>query len=272
MLVVCAALHKVGAQCPECVRRRGPRRTGPACRPRRRRRALRRRSPGPSRPSRRQASGRAQGGAGARPRRGRGSAPPNAPVHPARPSRRPSRERRISSAVEVEMPLLPEQGREFGAVRRIGAPPPGLPQGPQERSDGRACGERRGKGQHLLRGVRHDVDAERRDAPQAGLHGDRVPRAADAETVDVAGAQRVDHLRRRHHDHLRRLGKLHAAPSGEGAELVGVGGEREHRRQPQRPALPPPARRDRPEGARRRTRRPRARRDPRVRPTRTSTR
>ena len=147
------------------------------------------------------------------------------------------------------MPLLPEQGREFGAVRRIGAPPPG----PAARRAGaeRRPGLRRRAGRaSTFSGASGTMShAERRDAPQARprrrpssrgcRRRSRRCRRSAARRPSAAAAPRPPPPPR----------QAPRRPFGEGAELVGVGGEREHRRQPQRPALPPPARRDGPEGA-----------------------
>jgi len=60
-------------------------------------------------------------------------------------------------------------------------------------------------GKNLLGGTLKNIDREMQDAANAEIDGNRIPRRADAESVDVAVGQALHHERRRQYDEMHVL-------------------------------------------------------------------
>ena len=108
-------------------------------------------------------------------------------------------------------------------------------------------GPRLAHGQHLLGGAREDVGDEVQDMTDAEIDGDRIPRRADAEGIDMAVGKAFDHIGRRQHNEAHILIRIHSAGGHPEAQLVVVRRERESHAEHQRIGTSFLARRDHPQ-------------------------
>ena len=98
--------------------------------------------------------------------------------------------------------------------------------------------------EHLLRRAHQDVGDEMQDVADAEIDRDRIPGRADAERIDLAAGEAVDHVGRRQHHQPHVLVGIDAARRHPEPQLVIVGRERKGHAEGQRlgAALAPLAR------------------------------